>query len=126
MKDVFCVGLGGCLGAIGRYKLANLLLPYASSWRFPVATFAINVLGCFLIGVCAALIEKHGTFSQEIRHFLITGILGGFTTFSAFGLEGVTLLRHGDPGMAFTYASSSIICGMLAVWFATKLVQMIL
>jgi CrcB protein len=114
MKDVFCVGLGGCLGAIGRYKLANLLLPYASSWRFPVATFAINV------------IEKHGTFSQEIRHFLITGILGGFTTFSAFGLEGVTLLRHGDPGMAFTYASSSIICGMLAVWFATKLVQMIL
>jgi fluoride exporter len=122
MKEILLVGLGGCIGAIGRYKIGAWILPLSLNSRFPVSTFAVNIIGCFLIGVLAGLAEKHGAFSLEWRLFLMTGILGGFTTFSAFGYDGLYLLRKGDPVMAITYATATVGVGLLAVWAGLKLV----
>lgn len=121
MKQALIVGLGGFIGSIGRYKLGGVILHYSVSWRFPLSTFAVNVLGCFVIGALAALVEHRDLFSPETRLFLFTGLLGGFTTFSALGYEGVFLLRRGEIGIAIAYAGLSVVCGLAAVWLAFKL-----
>jgi CrcB protein len=121
MKQMLMVGLGGFIGSIGRYKLGGVILHHTASWRFPLSTFAVNVLGCFVIGALAALVEHRDLFSADTRLFLFTGLLGGFTTFSAFGYEGVFLLRRGEIGIALAYAGLSVLCGVAAVWLALKL-----
>jgi CrcB protein len=121
MKQALMVGLGGFVGSIGRYKLGGMILHHTDSWRFPLSTFAINVLGCLVIGALAGLVEQRDLFSSDTRLFLFTGLLGGFTTFSAFGYEGVFLLRRGEVGIALAYAGLSVVCGLAAVWLALKL-----
>jgi CrcB protein len=121
MKQALIVGFGGFVGSIGRYKLGGIILQHTASWRFPLSTFAINVIGCFVIGALAALVEHRDLFSAETRLFLFTGLLGGFTTFSAFGYEGMFLIRRGEIGIAFLYAGLSVVCGLAAVWLALKL-----
>lgn len=121
MKQALIVGLGGFIGSIGRYKLGGIILHHSSSWRFPLSTFAVNVIGCFVIGALAALVEHRDLFLPETRLFLFTGVLGGFTTFSAFGYEGVFLLRRGEIGIATAYASLSVLGGLAGVWLAFKL-----
>lgn len=121
MKQALVVGLGGFIGSIGRYKLGGVILHHTAPWRFPLSTFAVNVLGCFVIGALAGLVENRDLFSPDTRLFLFTGLLGGFTTFSAFGYEGVFLLRRGEMAIAFAYAGLSVLCGFTAVWLALKL-----
>ncbi len=121
MKQALFVGLGGFLGSIGRYQLGALVWHHALLWRFPITTFCINVLGCFLIGALSGLAEKYFVFSAEARLFLFTGLLGGFTTFSAFGVEGVNLIRRGEIMIALSYAALSVLCGFTAVWAGMKL-----
>jgi CrcB protein len=121
MKQALMVGLGGFIGSIGRYKLGGVILDHTASWRFPLSTFAVNVIGCFVIGALAGLVEHRDLFSPETRLFLFTGLLGGFTTFSAFGYEGVFLLRRGEIGIALAYAGLSVLCGLAAVWLALRL-----
>lgn len=116
------MGLGGFLGAISRYKLGGVILHHSGSWRFPLSRFVVNVIGCFAIGVLAGLVEHREMFSASTRLFLFTGLLGGFTTFSDFGYEGVFLLRRGEVAIALLYAASSVICGMGAVWIGLKLI----
>lgn len=82
---------------------------------FPFATFTVNLVGSFLIGYFFSLAENRGAFSPALLLFLTTGILGGFTTFSAFGLETVTLLEEGRVGIAALYAIGSLVLGILAV-----------
>jgi CrcB protein len=122
MQHVLLVGLGGFLGAIARFKLGGLILHYSTDWRFPLGTFVVNVLGCLVIGVLAGLAERYGAFSTETRLFLFTGILGGFTTFSAFGLETVLLLRRGEVGVTLGYVALSVMCGVLALWLGMVVV----
>ncbi len=76
----------------------------------------MNVLGCLVIGVLGGLVETRGLFTAEVRLFLFTGFLGGFTTFSAFGFETVFLLRRGDWSLAALYVVLSVIVGLAAVW----------
>ncbi len=121
MKQALLVGLGGFLGSIVRYKLADIVWHHSMPWRFPIATFGINVLGCFIIGILAGLTERSLVFSADARLFLFPGLLGGFTTFSAFGLEGVNLIRRGEIGIACAYAALSLICGFAAVWVGLRL-----
>ena len=116
MKQILLVGLGGCLGDIARYKFGGFVLHLTSDWRFPLSTFAVNVLGCFLAGLAAGLIEHHGWFSPEVRVFIFAGVLGGFTTFSAFGVDAVFLLRRHEFPTALGYVLLSVVCGMAAVW----------
>jgi CrcB protein len=81
------------------------------------------VIGCFVIGALAALVEHRDYFSPDARLFLFTGLLGGFTTFSAFGYEGFFLLRRGEIAVAGTYTLLSVVCGLAAVWGGFKLLS---
>jgi len=121
MKHVLLVGLGGCIGSIARYKLGGLILHHWANQRLPVSTLAVNVLGCLVAGVLSGLIERHGMFSAEARMFLFTGLLGGFTTFSAFGLESVLLLRRGEIVVAGCYIALSLLLGLSALWLGLAL-----
>jgi CrcB protein len=95
MKEILLVALGGAVGSVGRFKLSGLVLHHTIDWRFPAGTFMVNVLGCLVAGLLAGLAEEHDLISPQARLLLFTGMLGGFTTFSAFGLETVFLLRKG-------------------------------
>jgi CrcB protein len=121
MKQMLIVGLGGFAGSIARYKVGGMILHHSASWRFPLSTFAVNLAGCFVIGALAALVEQRDYFSADTRLFLFTGLLGGFTTFSALAYEGVFLLRRGEIVVAGAYALLSVIGGLAAVWLALKL-----
>src|SRR5436190_16231913 len=122
-KQIIIVALGGAIGSILRYKIGGFALHHTQSWNFPVSTFSINVAGCFAIGILAALVEHHDLFSPSIRLLLFTGLLGGFTTFSAFGYESVFLLRRGLVSLATGYVLLSVVCGLIAVGFGMKLVD---
>jgi CrcB protein len=122
MKQILLVGLGGFIGAVGRYKIGGWVLHHTADWRFPLSTFVVNIAGCFIIGVLSGLAEKHDLFTADVRVFLMPGILGGFTTFSAFAYEGIFLMRRGESHVALLYAALSVICGFIAVWLGTRLI----
>ena len=121
MKQALLVGLGGCIGSIARYKLSGLILHHTTEYRFPWPTFAVNVAGCFIIGALGAFAERRGFFTPDARLFCFTGILGGFTTFSAFGLETAFLLRRGEWLVCLSYAIFSVICGVAAVLIGLRI-----
>lgn len=118
MKQLLLIGLGGGLGAIVRWKLGGLVLHSTTDWRFPLGTFLVNVIGCLIAGVLAGLVIKQDLFTPDTRLFLFTGLLGGFTTFSAFGLETVHLLRRAEYTVALAYVVLSVACGVLGLWLA--------
>jgi CrcB protein len=91
LKQILIVAVGGAVGSVARYKIGGFALHHTQAWDFPLSTFCVNALGCFFIGVLAALVEHHDLFSSSTRLFLFTGLLGGFTTFSAFGYESAFL-----------------------------------
>ena len=99
------VGLGGAIGACLRYGL-SLALPGS---RFPFATLCVNLLGCALAGAVLAMFER-GSIGTFTKLFVMTGILGGFTTFSAFSIETLQLIREGHSLQALSYALLSV-CG---------------
>ena len=116
------MALGGGLGSVARFKLSAWVLAHASDWKFPLGTFVVNVLGCLIAGIAAGLAERYQLFSPDARLFLFVGILGGFTTFSAFGLETMFLLRRGDVWIAALNVFGSVACGLLVLWAGLKLV----
>jgi CrcB protein len=124
MKGILLVALGGALGSVARYKMSGWVLQHTLDWRFPAGTFAVNVAGCLVAGVLAGLAEKHDLLSAEARLLLFTGILGGFTTFSAFGLETMFLIRRGDVLIAASNIVLSVLAGLLALWFGLGLASL--
>jgi CrcB protein len=116
VKNLIIVAVGGGLGSMGRYLLSGWVLHRALNWQFPLGTFIVNVLGCLLVGLLGGLVVKHDLFSAEMRILLFTGIAGGFTTFSAFGLETFYLLRKGEIAIAAAYVVLSVVVGMLVLW----------
>jgi fluoride exporter len=121
MKNVFLVGVGGFIGSMARFKLGGLVLRYSADGKFPASTLVVNVLGCLIAGVLFGLTEKQNLFSASARLFLFTGLLGGFTTFSAFGLETFALLRRGAISLALMNAFLSVGLGVVMVWLGFKL-----
>lgn len=118
------VALGGAIGATFRYGTGVLLIK--PTGLFPWTTWWINLLGCFLAGVFFALSQKYPVLQNEARLFLMVGILGGFTTFSSFGLETFQLLRHGQSVLAFSYALSSLVLGVIVLGLGYYLFQTLL
>ena len=123
MNGTLLVGLGGFLGAIARYRLGAAVMHGTGLARFPIGTFVVNVAGCLAIGLLAGVVARYHVLGTEARLFLFTGLLGGFTTFSAFGLESVELLRRGEWAMTGLYAGGSVVAGLAAVWLALVLVE---
>lgn len=116
MKHALIVGIGGFAGAIARYKIGGQILHHTTNWKLPVSTLVVNIVGCLLIGFLGGFFEKHHFISRDIKLLLITGILGGFTTFSAFGFETVFLLKRGQIMFAILNVVLSVGCGVIAVW----------
>jgi CrcB protein len=121
MKLLLVVGVGSFIGGISRY-LVSLFVQNKFLSTFPYGTLVVNIAGCFLIGVVYALSEK-GNVNAEWRLFLITGFLGGFTTFSSFSNETVSMLRDAQYWQALSYVGVSIIVGLAATFGGISLIK---
>lgn len=113
------IGVGGGVGSILRALLA-LAITQRVGGTFPIATLTINVTGCLLIGLLSSLIGSRWGDDQHLRAALLVGLLGGYTTFSTFGFETVTLLREQMPLQAAGYVALSVFVGVLAVWVGQR------
>jgi CrcB protein len=127
VKEALAVMAGGALGSLARWGVAVWFATQPWSEKFPWATIAVNVAGSFLTGFLAELMIEDGPFflGSGIRAFLLVGILGGFTTFSAFSLQTLSLLRGGQIAPAFFNIFLSVALCLLAVWLGILLAQKI-
>ncbi len=116
MKPYLLAGVGAFFGAMGRLGLGGMVLRMMPNSHFPWGTLTVNLLGCLLIGLVAGFAERTAALNADMRVLLITGVLGGFTTFSAFGLESLTLIKRGDWVPFLGYAIGSVTLGVLLVW----------
>ena len=112
MKLILAIGAGSFIGGILRYLLSQIIQSKFLV-TFPFGTLTVNITGCFLIGLVYGFSDR-GNLTPEWRLFLATGLLGGFTTFSAFSNETVAMLRDGQFGFATAYVSASVIVGIIA------------
>ncbi|MEZ4647453.1 MAG: fluoride efflux transporter CrcB [Candidatus Eisenbacteria bacterium] len=109
------IALGGAIGACCRYAVTLLASRIWPEQSLPIGTLGANILGCLCIGVLAGLAESRLALSPEARSFLFVGLLGGFTTFSSFGLETFLLLREGNYGWAALYVLFQVGVGLVVV-----------
>jgi CrcB protein len=121
MQAALLVALGGALGSVLRYKVGALVMHQAGATQFPYGTFTVNVAGCLIAGLLAGLGEHFSFLTAEVRLFVFTGFLGGFTTFSAFGVETIALVERGEMALAGVYVLLSVACGLAALWVALKI-----
>lgn len=125
MNTLLAVALGGAIGAGARH-LFNLQALRLFGPNFPWGTIGVNIIGSLLMGVLAGLFAFKADLSPEWRSFLATGILGGFTTFSAFSLDAANLMQRGDMGLAVAYMGGSIAAGIGALFLGLFLVKAML
>lgn len=116
MRDLITVGLGGFLGAAGRYLLGGLVQSWAGSPSFAWGTFSVNVAGCLAIGFFGGLFETSSAYPPSLRLFLLVGLLGGFTTFSTFSFETLELLRQREILLAAAYVFGQVALGLGAAF----------
>lgn len=109
---------GAVVGAPLRYFIGSRFS--VEGGEFPWGTFAVNATGCLAIGLILGFAESRGSLSREARLLLVTGFLGSYTTFSAFGWETYALLRADEFARALTYAAGSVILGLAAVWLGAS------
>ena len=121
MKDLLLVGGGGFLGSVARYLLGGLVLHATGAPRFPWSTLFVNVTGCLAIGILGGFAERAHVFSPATRLFLITGFLGGYTTFSALAYETFFLGREHAWVSAAANVLASVTIGLVAVWVGYRL-----
>jgi fluoride exporter len=114
MVYTLLVALGGGLGAALRH-LTNLAAFRLLGPNFPFGTLAVNVIGSFLMGVLVEVVARRFGASAELRLFLATGVLGGYTTFSAFSLDTIVLWERGAPGLAVAYVGLSVLLSLAAI-----------
>jgi CrcB protein len=111
------VAVGGGAGAVVRYQIGRLITHVAGpNAAFPWGTLTINVTGSLFMGLLAGWLARHGTGGEQWRLLIGVGLLGGYTTFSAFSLELMLLIERGQPGLASLYAAASVIPGLAALW----------
>ena len=116
------IAIGGALGSVTRFAAVGYLTPLLN-YRFPFGTFVVNIVGSFLIGVAAVLLIEKAILPPEWRLFFITGVLGGFTTFSAFSLEMLQLWQEGHVFNSMLYATSSVFLGLLSTYVGMQITQ---
>jgi len=124
LKNIFLIGFAGGLGSIARF----LCQKYLYEWNphpFPIGTFAVNIFGCFLIGLFYGLSERGNILTPEWRLLLTSGFCGGFTTFSSFAYENIVLLKRGDFIYFVLYTAGSVQLGLVATYFGIALLKLI-
>src|SRR5262249_58706703 len=113
---ILLIALGGAIGAVLRYAVGGWAQRVSSAGAFPAGTLVVNLTGCVAIGVISELAESRGVVSPEVRTFLVVGILGAYTTFSAFANESLNLVRDGVIWIAWVNIMASVLAGLFAVW----------
>jgi CrcB protein len=117
------VAVGGALGSMARFGLVNIVYRVVPS-GFPFGTALVNVIGCLVFGVIAALMDERGMMGGEGRAFLLVGVLGGFTTFSSFEYDTFVLLRDGLMLRASMNVAGQVLIGLAALWAGYSSVQL--
>ncbi len=120
MSKYLAVMFGGALGAVSRFVLATLVTRFYKA-SFPLGTFVINVSGSFCIGALMTLFLNRPGIHANWRLFLVTGVLGGYTTFSSFEWEALIALRTGAQTAGFLYVGLSVILGLVCAWLGLLL-----
>jgi len=116
--------LAGLLGTLGRYALSGIVARRFGE-TFPTGTLVVNIIGCFLAGFLFYLMQERFLVNDIVRTAIMIGFLGGFTTFSSFGLQTFTLLREGEIGLATMNVLVSNVAGLLTVWAGYSLARFI-
>jgi len=116
MRNILMVGAGGFLGAVMRYAASAAIQRFSPAAFFPLGTLGVNVAGCLAIGYLGGWSDHARVFSTGARLFLFLGVLGGFTTFSTFGHETVSLMRNGQVVSSFLNVTLHVGVGLFAVW----------
>ena len=123
LKNILLVALGGAAGSVARYLLSKAIQDTAAT-AFPWGTMAVNVAGCLLIGLLYGLASGNGTrLGADLKLMLTVGFCGGFTTFSTFANESLTLAKTGDALLSAAYIGLSVALGMLAVMAGAQLAK---
>ena len=122
VSTYLAVAVGGALGASARFFTGTLVARLAPQATFPWGTFAVNVLGCLAFGLLAGAFER-AAVGPAGRTFLLAGVLGGFTTFSAFAFENVELLLAGQPGRAALNIAGQVVLGVGGLWVGVLLAR---
>jgi fluoride exporter len=112
--NILLVAIGGAIGSVARYLLSTFVLR-ATGALFPLGTFVVNAIGCFVFGLIAGAADQRVALSPEARAFLLIGILGGFTTFSSYAFESFALLRSGEVLWAATNIAGQVLIGVAGV-----------
>ena len=123
MKILLAIGAGSFIGGIFRYLLSQFIQAKFLS-AFPYGTLVVNIIGCFLIGLVFGLADR-GNLAQEWRLILATGFIGGFTTFSAFSNETVSMLRDGQLVYAMVYIITSVVFGLTATFTGISIIKLL-
>jgi fluoride exporter len=116
MNMILLVALGGAVGSVARYLMASGIQS-ATRWEFPIGTVLVNILGCFLIGILYVLLVARPDPRHDLRALLMVGVMGGFTTFSSFSLETVTMAMNGN----YTGATLNVVISVAACLVGTVL-----
>src|SRR2546421_5989640 len=124
MQRLILIGLAGFAGTVLRYGLSGWTARRFGE-TFPLGTLVVNLVGCFLAGLLFYLMFDRYLVNQTIRTVVIIGLLGGFTTFSSFGLQTFTLLRDGEMGLALLNIAAANLGGLLMVWFGYSLARIL-
>ncbi len=122
LRPFFFVGIGGLLGSIARYGL-HLLISSRSLTVFPWGTLVVNITGCLIIGLLVGLESRMVLTSDPMKWLLITGLCGGFTTFSTYSIEGMSLLHQQQYLLFFAYMVGSMVLGLLATFLGYGLIR---
>jgi len=116
LGQLLLVGVGGFLGAVGRFALSGLTYRLGAPDDFPWGTLLVNVAGCLLIGFLAGLMELRQQLGPSQRLFLLIGVLGGFTTFSTFAYETLELAHASEMARALANVGAHVLLGLAAAW----------
>ena len=122
MRIALLVALGGAVGSVMRWLMMQWALRLTPVSTFPFGTLAVNVVGSLAIGAIMTLATERAALSPEMRMLLVTGVLGGFTTFSAYSYETLVLLKGGQASAAALYALGSVVLGIAAAYLGRALV----
>lgn len=122
IRNFLIVGLGGAVGSMLRYAVQKFFQSQSAP-VFPTGTLLVNIAGCFLIGILWSLVSRSLTWDNEMKLLLMTGFCGGFTTFSAFTLEGIGLLKENRTVLFVIYVTASVVGGLLATIIGIRIVK---
>lgn len=126
LKAILLIFIGGGSGSVARYGMMNLISRTFPVGIFPWHTLGVNIIGAFIIGILMEVLALRLSMPQPSRLLLVTGFLGGFTTFSAFSLESALMLERGDYLILATYIAASVIGTIAAVFLGSGLIKTVL